>query len=350
MVSPQFRAGLLSCVLSLLPAPNADAQLLTWFIEPDAGRDPITSALGQATQTIDLYVFTLTLPSDDPFVVTLAAAVASGVALRAILEPCPGESASCTPPNPDAVSACEILTQAGAMVKWANPAFIKTHAKTTLIDGATALVTTINLEPISFTRRRDYGVVTDDPGVLQELGRVFEQDWQDDALISDCSQEPSRAPDATIQNYSALVVTPDNARDVLIGSPDAPGLLRAAASVLSIQMEKLDPQASRGVVPAIRDAAARGVTVQILLKEGTGSLAQANAVIGVGGQARCQTDLHAKLVIADSQQLFLGSQNLTRDSLELRREVGWITRDPGIVDRFGSTFASDWASAAACTR
>lgn len=350
MVSIRFKAGLLSCALSVLPAANADAQLLTWFIEPDAGRDPITSVLGLATRSIDLYVFTLTLPSDDPFIGALSAAVASGVALRAILEPCPGESTTCNPPNPDAVNACQLLIQTGAMVKWANPAFIKTHAKTTLIDGTTALITTINLEPISFTLRRDYGVATDDPGVLRELGRVFEQDWQDDAVISDCSQVPSRAADATIQSYSALVVTPDNARDVLIGSLDAPGLLRAAASVLSIQMEKIDPQASRGVVPAIRDAIARGVAVQVLLKEGTGSLAQANAVIGVGGEARCQRDLHAKLVIADGQQLFLGSQNLTQDSLDLRREVGWITGDPGILERFGSTFASDWAGAAACTR
>ena len=350
MVSPRFRAGFLSWVLSLLPVAKADAQLLTSFIEPDDGRDPITSALGQATQSIDVYVFTLTLPSDDPIVAALAAAVASGVAVRAIVEPCPGEGVSCNPPGPDAVSACEILRQTGAMVKWANPAFIKTHAKSTLIDGATALVTTINLEPISFTLRRDYGVVTDDPGVVQELARVFNQDWQDDALISDCSLAPNRAPDATFQSYSALVVTPDNARDVLIGSPDAPGLLRAAVSVLSIQMEKLDPQASRGVIPAIRDAAARGVMVQVLLKEGSGSLEQADAVIGAGGQARCQRNLHAKLVIADDQQLFLGSQNLTRDSLDLRREVGWITRDPGILDRFGGTFASDWAAAAACTR
>src|SRR5262249_50465926 len=64
--------------------------------------------------------------------------------------------------------------------------------------------------------------------------------------------------DATVQGYSALVVTPDNARDVLVGSPDAPGLLRAPASTLSIQMEKLDPQTSRGVIPATRDTAARG--------------------------------------------------------------------------------------------
>ena len=350
MFSAQLRVGLLSVVLCLLHAASAEAQLLTSFVEPDDGRAPIVSALGQATQSIDIYVFTLTLPSDDPIVAALATAVASGVVVRAVLEPCPGEGASCTPPDPEAVSGCQILTQAGAMVKWANPAFTKTHAKSTLIDGARALVTTINLEPSSFTVRRDYGVLTDDPGVVQELALVFNQDWQDDVLISDCTQAPSRAPDASVQGYSALVVTPDNARDVLVGSPDAPGLLRAPSSTLSIQMEKLDPQTSRGVIPAIRDTAARGVTVQVLLKEATGSLEQADAVIQAGGQALCQRNLHAKLVISDGQQLFLGSQNLTRDSLDLRREIGWITQDPAVLARFGATFSSDWAAAEACTR
>jgi len=341
---------LLSVVLCHLRAASAEAQLLTSFLEPDDGRAPIVSAVRQATQSIDIYVFILTLPSDDPIVAALADAVASGVAVRAVLEPCPGEGATCIPPDPEAVSGCQILTQAGAMVKWANPAFTKTHAKSTLIDGARALVTTINLEPSSFTVRRDYGVLTDDSGVVQERALVFNQDWQDDALISDCTEAPSRAPDATVQGYSALVVTPDNARDVLVGSADAPGLLRSPVSTLSIQMEKLDPQMSRGVIPAIHDTAARGVTVQVLLNDATGSLEQADAVIRAGGEALCQRNLHAKLVIADGQQLFLGSQNLTRDSLDLRREIGWITQDPAVLASFGGTFASDWAAAQPCTR
>lgn len=351
MFPAQFRAGLLFLMPCLFQAIQAGAQLLTSFVEPDDGRDPIVSALSQATLSIDIYVFTLTLPSDDPIVAALSAAASSGVTVRAVLEPCPSEGGeACIPPNPDAVNACQILTQAGAWVKWANPAFIKTHAKSTLIDGTTALVTTINLEPSSFTVRRDYGVVTDDPGVVQELARVFTQDWQDDALISDCTLAPDRVADATLQSYSALVVTPDNARDVLVGSPDAPGLLRAPTETLLIQMEKLDPQESRGVIPAIRDTAARGVTVQVLLKDASGSRQQADAVIAAGGEARCRPNLHAKLVIADGQQLFLGSQNLTRDSLDLRREIGWITRDPATADRFRETVDSDWVAAAPCTR
>jgi len=350
MIPVRIKASVLSAVLCLLTAAKADAPLLTSFIEPGAGRDPITSALGQATQSIDLYVFTLTLPSDDPIVATLAAAVSSGVTIRAILEPCPGEGASCVPPTAAAVGACQILTQAGAMVKWANPAFIKTHAKAALIDGTQALITTINLEPSSFTVRRDYGVFTDDPGIVQELGRVFTQDWQDDDSIADCTQAPNRTPDATVQSYDALVVTPDNARDRLLGSSAESGLVGTAASTLLIQVEKLDPQTSRGVIPALRDAVRRGVTVQVLVKETTGSLAQANAVIAAGGQALCQKDLHAKMVIADGQRLFLGSQNLTQESLDLRREIGWITSAPDILASFGGTFASDWSAAAACTR
>lgn len=345
-----LRIGLLAVGLAALQNSPVDAQLLSPFQEPEDGREPITSALGSATQTIDLYSFILTLPDDDPVVAALGAAAAAGVEVRAVLEPCPGEGATCNPPNADAVSGCEILIQAGVSVKWANPAFIKTHAKTVLIDNTRALVTTINLEPPTFTVRRDYGVYTDDAGIASDLRQVFDQDWQEDPLVSDCNEPPRRSPDETVQSYSTLVVTPDNARDALIGSPGASGIIGAAASSLLIQMEKLDPQTSRGVIPALRDAVLRGVTVQVLLKEGTGSLEQANAVIAAGGEALCQRNLHAKLIIADGAQLFLGSQNLTRDSLDLRREIGWITADPEVLSRFGGTFASDWDSAQDCTR
>lgn len=331
-------------------AVAADAQVMTPFVEPEDGRDPIITALSQATRSIDIYVFALTLSGDDPIVNALRSAAAAGVSVRAVLEPCPGESASCIPPNPEAVNACVLLTGAGVTVKWANPAFIKTHAKTTLIDGATALVTTINLEPSTFLVRRDYGLVTDDPGVIENLTRVFNQDWQSDAPISDCAPPPNRTADATVQTYASLVITPDNARASLIGDAAVPGLILAASSTLQVQVEKLDPQASRGVIPALRDTAARGVSVQVLIKEGNGSLPQADAVIAAGAEARCQSNLHAKVVIADGSQLFIGSQNLTRDSLDLRREIGWIITDPATITRFGNTFASDWAAAAPCTR
>ena len=330
------------------------AQLVPPFIEPAAGRDPLISVFNQATTSLDVYVFTFALPADDSILNALSSAVSRNVTVRALLEPCPGEGSSCTPPNPEALQACDLLTRAGVTVKWANQAFTKTHAKTTLVDNATVLVTTINLEPSSFTVRRDYGMQTNDSGVVENFSRSFNQDWQNDIdnpVISNenCSLPPPITGDGTAQLYESLVVTPDNARSVLIGTAVDPGFIRQAQSTLQIQMEKLDTQNSRGVIPALRDAVQRGVDVKVLLKAGSGSAAMAAAVIGAGAQAQCRANLHAKMMIADGMRVFLGSQNLTNDSLDLRREIGWITTDAAALQLFGSTFDDDWTNAVLCT-
>jgi phosphatidylserine/phosphatidylglycerophosphate/cardiolipin synthase-like enzyme len=345
-------------LLLLLSSTTADGQTVP-FVEPTDGRAPIVGAFGQATQSIDLYIFRLTLPSDDPIWVSIRAAVGRGVAVRALLEPCAGdEAAVCVPPNADARLACDALTQGGSAVKWGNPAFTKTHAKTALIDNATALITTFNLVPQTFTVRRDYGVVTNEPGVLDNLSRVFAQDWLDGDPITDCAAPPARNPDATLAAYDTLIVSPDNGREQIIGTPELPGLIRSAQApgFLKIQMEKIDPQDARGILPALVDRIQPGVQVRVLLKPPSPSepdnAVVAERIIAAGGQAACQADLHAKMMLVDSldgPNTFVGSQNLTRASLDRRREIGWATVDVATRVRFEQTFDADWAAAVSCT-
>src|SRR5260370_7095262 len=95
-----------------LMGARGNAQTCLPFVEPDDGRAPLTSALDQATQSIDIYVFILTLAANDEIVNSLRSAVARGVTVRALLDPCPGESATCDPPNPPRHRASLLLTQA----------------------------------------------------------------------------------------------------------------------------------------------------------------------------------------------------------------------------------------------
>jgi phosphatidylserine/phosphatidylglycerophosphate/cardiolipin synthase-like enzyme len=339
------------CLLPTWTTVTVEAAV-TPFVEPDDGRNPLVSALNQSTSSIDIYVFRLTLAGDDAIVIALRNAVSRGVIVQALVEPCPGDSAAvCTPPNPDARAACDMLRQVGAAVKWANPAFTKTHAKSILLDKSRALVLTLNLVPQTFVSRRDYGVLTDDAGVVENLGRVFAQDWQTDDPVTDCALAPGRTADATLQDYT-LVIGPDNARDSLIGTAEFPGLILSALSSLKIQVEKVDPQNARGIIPALVDRINAGVQVQVLLKPPTASEPEnaesARQINEAGGQARCQTGLHAKMYIADGGQVFVGSHNLTRSSLDRRREIGWITSDSGTRARFEAVFDADWVQAGGC--
>ena len=340
------------------------------FVEPDDGRAPLSGiqpdgAFTQATQALDLYIFNLTLPADDDVVKSIRDASARGVTVRALLEPCPGEGAVCVPPNVEARAACDVLTQGGVTVQWANSAFPKTHAKSVLIDNNKALIMTLNLVPQTFTVRRDYGVLTDDPGVVENLSRVFAQDWSDDPTvddppITDCSQPPNRPPFPRVQDYAALVISPDinpvtgvsRAREQLVGMAEMPGLIRSAQASLKVQMEKIDPQAMRGILPALVETIERGVPVQVLLKPATptelDNRTVARRINMAGGEARCQPHLHAKMILMDAQQVYVGSHNLTRDSLDLRREIGWITSEQATLTRFQQTFDADWPLAGSC--
>jgi phosphatidylserine/phosphatidylglycerophosphate/cardiolipin synthase-like enzyme len=346
-----LRQAVLAAAVAVLVLPAAGRAEVINFVEPNDGRAPIVAALDGATQSIDLYVFRL---RDEAIRSRLVAAQARGVSVRVLLEPCPGEGTACAPVAQEALDACLVLVQGRVAVKWANPAFPKTHAKSLVTDGTLALVTTINLTAETFDPpgSRDYGVRTDLPLVIADFAQAFAQDWQTDPPITDCStQTPiDRPSDPTVLDYPTLVVSPDNARDRLIGTVELPGMIRSATLSLKIHMEKADAQTNRGIVPAITDAIRSGVQVQMLLRPPSaepGNQAVADAINLAGGEARFQATpkLHAKMIIADGAEVFVGSHNLTRSSLDERREIGWILNDPATLQRFQQTFDADWASA-----
>lgn len=320
---------------------SSSAQVVP-FVEFDDGRAPITNAMDTAGQSIDIYLFRLT---DDPIIASLVSAAGRGVTVRALLEPCPGDT-GCNPPLQEAINACVALQQGGVQVKWANQAYVKTHAKTILIDGVQGFVTTVNMVSNTFVNRRDYGLSTNDVAVIADLNQVFSQDWQDDDPMTDCNaQLPGDRPvNGSVQNYATLIVSPDRGREQILG------LIASTQTSLKIHMEKIDPQNSRGIIPALVAAIGRGVRVQALLappENEPENLTAANAIIAAGGAARFARNPrpHAKMMVIDGQSIFVGSQNLTRTSLDERREIGWVTADPGTLARFQQVFDADWNGA-----
>ncbi len=330
---------MLTAFLGILLATTllVSAQTMS-FVEPEAGRAPLNNAFDQAKKSIDIYLFTFL---DDGITASLAKAVARGVTVRAILEPCSGDS-TCPKPNKDGITGCTALLASGIQTKWANQVFPKTHAKTIVIDGSRTLVTTINIEPQSFTTRRDYGLATDDARLIVDFNRVFAQDWGSDDPIMSCSQLPQdRRPDATVQIYATLIVSPDHGREVILG------LIASAKASLKIQVEQVDPQTARGIVPAMVTAVKAGVRLQLLMDNPTNqpdNQTVADAINAAGGEALFQKNYrtHAKMMVIDGQRVFIGSQNLTRTSLDERRELGWTTTDQPTIACFQQVFDADW--------
>lgn len=315
---------------------------VTCFVEPDDGRSPFKKIFEKAETSIDIFLFVL---GDKKVASYLTRAVERGVRVRALLEPCPHGN-QCEEPNDVALSACQRLHDAGVLLKWANPAFSKTHAKAAVIDGRRALITTINLDK-TLGSRRDYGLITNDPSVVDDLSRVFAQDWEFDKPESGCWAAPiDRSANDAVQQYdSGLVVSPDNARSKLLE------FIRSAESSLLVHMEKIDStDTDSEIVPAIADAAARGVHVQVLMRppdneEHASNFDVAKALKASGAKVCFQEEpqCHAKMMLVDRRVAFVGSQNLTASSLDKRREIGWITDDERATEVLERIFHQDWA-------
>jgi phosphatidylserine/phosphatidylglycerophosphate/cardiolipin synthase-like enzyme len=65
-----------------------------------------------------------------------------------------------------------------------------------------------------------------------------------------------------------------------------------------------------------------------------------------GAQVRYMSKpyVHAKIVLADGKTAFVGSENISHQSLDLNREVGLFLSGPAAVSRIASTFEQDWNS------
>lgn len=312
------RIALLWASLSGAPALAASSRL-GLFVEPRDGVAPVLAAIGSARRSIDLEVYLIT---DRQVLGALEGAARRGVRVRVILEPHPfggGERY--------ARRAHDELARHGCQVRWSDPAFTYTHEKALVIDGREALIMTCNLSASAFRRNREYGLVDRDPQDVGAVETLFEGDWRD---------RPRTVNDA------ALVVAPQDARGDLLS------LIGSARRQILIQDEEIvDPAA----IAELGRKAASGIQVRVELPGGRRLSSRALAAVDLLHQAgiaqvRLMTRhyLHAKLIVVDGVRAYVGSVNLSANSLDRNREVGRLLSDPRIVDRLRQVFVADWTA------
>ncbi|HEU0169403.1 MAG TPA: phospholipase D-like domain-containing protein [Chloroflexota bacterium] len=306
------------------PSTTSSAQVTTnldaaVFVEPDDGPEPLLNELNAARSSIDVEMYLLT---DRDVLVALEDAERRGVKVRMLLEEHPyGEGAG----NESAYSR---LQRDGIAVRWTDDRRYKlTHEKAAVIDRREALILTLNLTASAFSRNREYGVVDRTPDDVAEVASIFEADW------SGGTYTPSQ-PD--------LVVSPNNSRDKL------QAIMGQAATSLEVESEEVQDD---GVEQALVAAEKRGVNVRLVLSPAAAGQTDTNAA-GVallksgGAQVRYMSKpyVHAKIVLADGKTAFVGSENISHQSLDLNREVGLFLSGPAAVSRIASTFEQDWNS------
>jgi cardiolipin synthase A/B len=301
---------------TLPPVDPSQEGVTGLFVEPDDGREPILAELEAAHESVTLQIYLL---SDPEIIEALKDTDARGVDVRILLEENPFGGAGGQP------ETFQELQNAGIDIRWSNPTFTFSHIKTFVVDNSVAIIMNLNLTRSAFTRNREFGVVTTDPAAVRTAVEIFEADWAR-------SGEPDPGP---------LVVSPSNSRDELLS------LIDSASENLDIYAEVMR---DRDVVSAILDARKRGVEIRLVMSddEGDNGDDERLELADAGVQVRIENSpyIHAKIVLADGQRAFVGSENFTATSLDQNRELGIIVSEPTAIARIQATFDEDFTNGA----
>lgn len=293
------------------------------IVEPDAGQDPIVNAIHGAKKSVLLEMYLLT---NKTVLSALEDDANNGIDVRVMLEPHPAGGGSISPQETVAK-----LKAAGVKAQFTDPDFALTHEKGMVIDNSTAYIMTSNftnaaLGTGSSTKNREYDIVDTNSQDVQEVAAIFQADW---------NHTTSNLSD------SNLVVSPINSRN------DFDKLISSAKHSLLIEAEEMNDSS---IEQAIASAAQKGVQVQVILPSPSGSSdsnqSGIDAIKQSGTKVREDPRLymHAKIIIVDGKKAFVGSENISTQSLDKNRELGIIVSDGNVLNTLQQTFQVDWGA------
>jgi cardiolipin synthase A/B len=275
------------------------------IVQPDDGLAPLLTAIGQARKSVEMMIFRFDRPELEG---ALAAAAARGVAVRTLIAHTNSEGER-------ALRKLELrLLAAGALVARTADDLVRYHAKYILIDRERLLLLGFNYTALDL-RSRSFGLEVRTRRIVQEVARLFD---------ADVARQP------WTPTIDEVVVSPLNARARLAE------LIKGARSQLLVYDPKLsDPR----MIRLLKERLRAGVDVRVI-----GRVAKAGASLPAVRYAGKR--LHVRVVIADGERAFVGSQSLRQLELDRRRELGLIVRERAIVAQLHATFETDWAAAA----
>jgi phosphatidylserine/phosphatidylglycerophosphate/cardiolipin synthase-like enzyme len=296
------------------PAGPEAARLI---VGPDDGVEVMLEAVRGAERRVRVAMYLLTAPEA---IGALVEARAAGRAVEVLLERAPYGTEDA---NEEAFAA---LAAAGVDVRWVAAPRGLLHAKLLLVDDAVAYVLTLNLTAAGLGANREYAIVDGAPADARRA-RAF---WLDAALGG--QDEAGAGADG-----SRLVTSPADARARLGAAIDG------ARVSIAVEMEEL----SDGDLAArLLAARARGVAVTVVAPAADRSAATSAvlhdlASAGIAVRALSSPAVHAKAMVVDGRQVYVGSVNFTRASLDDNREIGFLADDTTIAARLGAIITAD---------
>lgn len=340
---------------------GADTQIQL-KIEPTIKEVVITDAIQGAKKSIwgEMYEFT-----DSDVAVELNKAALNNIDVKLLYDQSKYNTSQNMQSNLQSVAPAGRKVPAWAYVnnaKLANGSLARfCHAKFMIIDGGTpnqqAFIMTANFSGTALGQgqeynNREYVVIDTSPQDIKVLVEVFQADFQAQgpslSLATDSNQILMDAPNlviSSINSYHLLQQLIESAKVSIaiqvevLADPAAQSrkpdqtiestLLRAAQRLGTSNVRvMLPPLTQDGPIPPVDNSAAYN------------TLTKAQPPVQV--KTKSQYYMHAKLIIIDQKLAFVGSENLSWESLNHNREVGILISDQSTVQSLSAIFDGDW--------
>jgi phosphatidylserine/phosphatidylglycerophosphate/cardiolipin synthase-like enzyme len=283
------------------------------FAQPDCGVEPFVETLGRATKTIDFMVYQM---GTGHILDTIIAKAQVGVKVRAILD------LAQKPVNEKYKEKMEAASP-NITVIWSDPKFAFMHAKFMVVDGTEAIVGTGNYYEKLMLQERNYATRVKDPADLASLNAIFEADFNRQTPDLSCTR---------------LLVAPVNARQRLLD------LINSATKSITVESMQFQDAEIRAAIVAKKN---KGIDVRIILAEASWITANTGAATYLqsnGIAPKSYPHAHVKNIVVDGNKAYVGSINLSTNSMNKNREVGLIVTEQNNVDLIVSTFEHDWTT------
>lgn len=295
--------------------PATTTSAVQIFVEPSDNAQALVTSLQSAKSSIHMTMYLLT---NSTVISTLISKKKAGLDVKVVL------NKNFPTTGTDNNSVFTQLQSNGVQVVWAPSTFTYTHEKAAIVDGTAVWIMTMNVTFSSPTSNREYLALDTDADDVAEAEQIFQADFAS----------------TSVSPTGKLLVAPVNARAGLLD------LIANAQTKLDLEDEELSDSQ---VVPALVAAHDRGVAVRVVLSDDTPTTAMANAVATLEGDGIAVKKLstpyvHAKSIVADDVLAYVGSENLTQNSLDSNRELGLIVSAATEVAKVEATIAADFAA------
>jgi phosphatidylserine/phosphatidylglycerophosphate/cardiolipin synthase-like enzyme len=272
------------------------------IIQPRDGIEPLLEGIRQASSSIEIIIYRLDRLEIEQ---ALVEASARGVHVHALVTYTNKEDLK------EIKKLEKRLADRGVRVTRTAENLVRYHSKMMIIDRRQLFLLTFNFTFLDIHHSRSFGVITEDPVLVDEAIHIFELD----------AEQTSRTP-----STEHFVVSPVNARRKI-----SEFILGAETQLLIYDGKLSDAQ----MIKHLENRAKAGVDVKVI-----GQMSK--RVKGVAVRKMPMIRLHVQAIIRDGRSVFFGSQSLRKAELDQRREVGLITDDPEAVESFFIVFEMDW--------